>query len=508
MNIPIRTVLLTKLCKFDGEKTAILSVRDFHQIAGRAGRKGFDDRGSVVAQAPEHVIENLRLEAKAAGDPAKRRKLVKKKPPDKGYVHWDRATFERLVSSPPEPLVSRFTVSHGMILEVLSRPRGGCRAMARLVKSCHERPAQKRVIGRTALAMYGSLLEAGVVRIGEYGRPVVDAGLQEDFSLNHALSLYLLHAIDLLDRESETYALDLLTLVESILENPDVVLFRQLDKLKGAKLAELKAAGVEYDERMEELERLEYPKPNRDFVYDTFNAFAKARPWVATENIRPKSIAREMFENFQSFSEYVKEYGLERAEGVLLRYLSDAYKTLVQSVPAKAKTPEVDDVVTYFGAMVRAVDSSLIDEWEGMRGAPAVPSEAAEPAPPGEADVTRSPKEFLVLVRNVAFAVVRAIARRDFAGAIAQLAPGEFDAARLEQAFAPFWDEHRAIRLDPKARSAESYRIASNTDEHWTVEQTIFDDVDANDWGLEFSVDLPLSRAEARAVLRLVQVLR
>src|SRR5262249_36699538 len=333
VNIPIRTVLFTKLCKFDGEKTAILTVRDFQQIAGRAGRKGFDDRGTVVAQAPEHVIENLRLEAKAGSDPAKRRKLVKKKPPDKGYVHWDAKTFDRLVTSPPEPLVSRFRVSHGMLLSVLSRGRGGCRAMARLIRASHERRAQQRLLGRTAIQMFESLKAAGIVEVASDGDLVVNADLQEDFSLNHALSLYLLHAIELLDRESETYALDLLTLVESILENPDLVLMRQLDKLKTEKLAELKAAGVEYDERMAELEKLEYPKPNAGFIYDTFNAFAREHPWIQEDNIRPKSIARDMIEQFLSFAEYIKEYGLERGEGVLLRYLSDVYKTLVQSVP-------------------------------------------------------------------------------------------------------------------------------------------------------------------------------
>ncbi len=221
VNVPIRTVLFTKLCKFDGEKTAILTVRDFQQIAGRAGRRGFDAHGSVVAQAPEHVIENLRLEAKAGSDAAKRRKIVKKRPPEKGYVHWDKTTFDRLVTGTPEPLVSRFTVSHGMLLNVLGRDEGGgCKAMARLVKASHERPPQQRAIGRTALQMFKSLKDVGVIAIDERHRVVVNADLQEDFSLNHALSLYLVETLAELDRESPNYALDLLTQDESILENP------------------------------------------------------------------------------------------------------------------------------------------------------------------------------------------------------------------------------------------------------------------------------------------------
>jgi superfamily II RNA helicase len=506
VNIPIRTVVFTKLCKYDGEKTAILSVRDFQQIAGRAGRKGFDERGSVVVQAPEHVIENLRLEAKAAGDPGKKRKLVKKKPPDKGYVHWDRSVFDRLVGSPPEPLVSRFSVSHGMLLNVLSREHGGCLAIGRLIKASHERTAQKRILGRTAIEMFRSLVDAGVIAVGEDRRVVVNADFQQDFSLNHALSLYLVHALELLDPDAETHALDVLTLVESILENPDLVLLRQLDKLKREKLAELKAQGVEYDDRIEALDKLEFPKPNRDFIYDTFNAFVKEHPWVGANNIRPKSIARDMVEQFLSFNEYVKEYGLERGEGVLLRYLADAYKTLVQSVPDPEKTPEVDDIVTYLGAIVRSVDSSLLDEWERLRGGSAEAVLATVPEPSGEPDVTRNPREFTVLVRNAVFAVVRALARKDYALAESLLAGDAWSRKRLEEALAPFFEQHAALRTDPKARAPENTRVTSTEGGVWRVQQILLDPEDDNDWALDFAIDLERSRTAGRAVLELVAV--
>jgi superfamily II RNA helicase len=507
VNIPIRTVLFTRLCKFDGEKTAILTVRDFQQISGRAGRKGFDEQGSVVAQAPEHVIENLRLEAKAGDDPKKKRKIVKKKPPNKGYVYWDRATFDRLIASPPEPLVSQFQMSHGMLLHVLLRGPGGCKAMARLVRDSHEAKVRKRAIGRTALQMFKSLLGAGIVELSPERGVVVNAELQEDFSLNHALSLYLLETIELLDRTSESYALDLLTLVESILENPELVLFRQLDKIKGEKMAEMKANGVEFDDRIAELEKLEYPKPNREFIYDTFNAFAKRHPWIGEDNIRPKSIARDMFEKFQSFAEYIKEYGLERGEGVLLRYLSDVYKTLVQTVPAPDKTLEVDELVTYFGAIVRAVDSSLLDEWELMRaGGTTDKGVSPEVVVTGESDVTANEKEFTVLVRNVTFAIVRALARRDYPAAAALVEKGEWTAERLEAEFTAFFAEHAALRTDPKARSPDNTRIISKDDGVWRVEQILLDIEEANDWALVFAIDLRRSRDEARPVLDLRRV--
>lgn len=524
VNVPIRTVLFTKLCKFDGEKTAILSVRDFQQISGRAGRKGFDDRGSVVAQAPEHVIENMRLEAKAGSDPAKRRKMVKKKPPEWGYVHWDKSTFDRLVSAMPEALVSRFSLSHGMVVNVLSREEGGgCMGLARLIKASHERVPQKRILGRQALEMVKTLRGAGIIE-WDYDddgarRVVVNADLGEDFSIHHALSLYLLDVLGQREQwcggppeETETYALDVLTFVESILEDPEPILRRQLDKLKGEKVAELKAAGVEYDDRMAELEKLEYPKPNRDLVYDSFNAFARKHPWVKTENIRPKSIAREMVESVMSFTEYVREYGLERVEGLLLRYLSDVYKTLVQTVPAWAKDERVDEIITTFGAVVRQVDSSLLDEWERLRD----PHELFEPAPVreelepvGSTDVTKDEKAFTVLLRNEIFRLVRALSRRDFAEAARIIAPSPElevrEAARLEQALKPFWEAHRTLRVDPEARSPKHTSI-DRGEATWRVRQVLLDSEEDNDWFFEATVDLDRSRDAARAVLNLERI--
>src|SRR6195256_125749 len=286
INVPIRTVLFTRLCKFDGLKTAHLSAREFHQIAGRAGRKGFDDLGFVVVQAPEHVIENIRLSEKAARDG---KKVVKRKPPERNFVNWDLNTFKRLIGAPPEPLVSRFQVTHGMLLNVLSRRGDGCRAMQRLLRDCHEPEAAKPPLRRRAWQLFRSLVARGVVEIvprtDEGARVRVNIDLQDDFSMDQTLSLYLIETLPLLDADSPDYALDVLTLVESILENPDLILRKQLDRIKDRTVAQMKADGVEYEQRMEELEKLEYPKPLRDFVYETFNAFADRHPWVGEENI-------------------------------------------------------------------------------------------------------------------------------------------------------------------------------------------------------------------------------
>jgi superfamily II RNA helicase len=506
VNIPIRTVLFTKLCKFDGEKTAILPVREFLQISGRAGRKGFDDQGYVVVQAPEHVIENLRLEAKASSDPAKRKKIVKKKPPEWGYVHWDKSTFDRLTTNQPEALTSRFQVSHAMVLSVLQR-RGSCLDVFRVVARSHERPPARKILRRTAMSMLRSLVDAGIVS-REGGRLRVAEGLQEDFSLNQTLSLYLVETIGRLDRELPTYALDVLSLVESILENPDFILQRQLDKLKTEKMAEMKAAGLEYEERMAELEKLEYPKPNRDFIYDTFNEFSREHPWVGGENIRPKSIARDMVERFFSFGEYVREYGLERAEGALLRYLSDVYKTLVQTVPEQDKNDELDEIVTYFRAMVRQVDSSLVDEWESMRsgGRPAPRREEEEAKAPGLVDVTADERGFVVLVRNACFAIVRALARRDWEGAAALFGSPDYTLRRVEQEMGPYFAEHSELRTDADARSPTQLKL-DKSEWEWTFAQNLLDADGPTGWAIEGIVDLEGSRVEGRAVLR-VKALR
>ena len=369
VNIPIRTVVFTQLFKFDGEKLGQLSVRDFRQIAGRAGRKGFDERGYVVAQAPEHVIENLKLaQKKQAG-----KKVVKKNPPEKGYVHWDRTTFERLCTRPPEPLESRFQVTHGMLLHLLqaeaqtsARDAAGPQGYARLVllvQRSHGNTGNKRIQLRTAAAVCRRLRAAGLVqhvRGNSYlaSHLKVAEHLQSDFSIHHTLALWLLDTLPRLDPAAGTYALDVLTLVESILENPMPVMWAQLDRAKGEKVAELKAQGMDYAERMEQLEKVEWPKPLREFIYDGFNAFADRHPWVGAEDVRIKSVARELFERGASFDDYVRDYGVQRSEGVLLRYLNEAYKTLLQTVPEGARDETFDDILAFLRATARSADSS------------------------------------------------------------------------------------------------------------------------------------------------------
>lgn len=510
INVPIRTVLLTKLCKFDGQKTVILSARDFHQICGRAGRKGFDDRGWVVAQAPEHVIENLKLAEKSARDG---KKTVKRQPPEKNFINWDKNTFARLIAAPPERLTSRFQVSHGMLLNVLSRKGDGCRAMQKLIRDSHESPKAKKAHRDRAWQLFRSLLDRKIVEFvpktadGAYLR--VNVELQDDFSMDQALSLYLLDTIPLLDPQQPDYALVLLTLVESIVENPDIILRKQLDKIKTRKMAEMKMEGMEYEQRMEELEKLEYPKPNREFIYSTFNAFADRHPWVGQENIRPKSIAREMFESFRSFSDYIRDYELQRAEGVLLRHLNSVFKVLAQTVPDAAKNEQSREMELYLSTMIRQVDSSLLDEWEKMRDPNFQRAATKEVRPPGadeaEADITRDAKAFTAAIRTRIFSFLRGLVIEDYETALANVtSAGDWTPDKLKQTLETYYADHERICLDPNARNARHTHVLPSEDKKtWRVQQILVDPEDHNDWMAEFEVDLEESKKSGEPVLKL-----
>jgi hypothetical protein len=526
INVPIRTVLFTRLCKFDGQKTAHLTAREFHQIAGRAGRKGFDDRGFVVVQAPEHVIENLRLGEKAARDG---RRVVKRRPPEHNYVHWDLNTFKRLMAAPPEPLVSRFQVSHGMLLNVLSRRGDGCGAMRKLIRDCHDPDAARPGHRRRAWQLFRGLVSRGIVEFvpptPDGARLRVNVDLQDDFSMDQTLSLYLLDTIPRLDPDSPSYALDLLTLVESILENPEIILRRQLDRIKDQAVAQMKADGVEYDQRMEELEKLEYPKPLREFVYDTFNAFAAQHPWVGEENIRPKSIAREMFEGYRSFSEYILEYDLERSEGLLLRHLNSVDKVLSQTVPDGLKSDEVVEIEWYFKTMVRDVDASLAEEWERMRDpayaplarASGVDDDVQRRAPTVETpyDITENPRAFTAAIRTRVFAFLKAWSRGEDGAALAALGPAvrtegelhEWTAEQLRVRHDEYVADHQSVRFDPEARNLRhTYVTGREGQSVWRVQQVLVDPEMHNDWVAEFEVDLAASRAAQQPVLALMRI--
>ncbi|MCG8591917.1 MAG: DUF3516 domain-containing protein [Proteobacteria bacterium] len=513
VNVPIRTVLFTRLSKFDGEKVSLLSARAFKQIAGRAGRKGFDERGTVACQAPEHEIENRRLEAKAARG---RRRPPKKKRPPTGFVGWNEKTFERLTHQPPEPLASRFRLDHGLLVAVLQREHAagaGYRAVAELVAHSHESARRKRQLLRDAAVLFRSLRKAGVVELVRDAEGVrgvrVQADLQRDFSLHQTLSLYLVDALSALDPAEPDYASSLVSLVEAILEDPRAILQAQVRRQKDELMAQLKAERVPYEERLARLDEVEWPQPEAEFLLATFAVFAEHHPWVASQNIRPKSIARDMVETYASFDDYVRRQGLARMEGLLLRYLSQVHGTLARSVPDAAKTDEVHGIIAYLRAMLARVDASLVQEWESLVRPGEVPealaSEVDALRSQRERDVLSDPRAFRARVRAELHQLVQALASRDYEVAASCLAPDEAEpwtAERLQEALA----ERPEILFDPRARRSEWTLVKERTARCFDVYQTLLD-ADAEPVGtLAGEIDLRNERDRRGPLLRLLEI--
>jgi superfamily II RNA helicase len=501
INVPIRTVVFTGLSKYDGQKVRLLKAREFHQIAGRAGRAGYDTVGNVIAQAPDHVIENERALAKAGDDPRKRRKVVRKKPPP-GSIGWGEPTFERLIEAEPEPLTSSFRVTHAMLLNVIGRPGDAFTAMRHLLEDNHEdRPSQRRLI-RRAIAIYRALLAAGVVERlpvpDEQGRTVrLTVDLQLDFALNQPLSPFALAAIELLDREDPSYALDVLSVIESTLEDQRQVLSAQQFKARGEAVSAMKAEGIEYDERMALLEDVSHPKPLAELLGAAYAGYRQGHPWVADYELSPKSVARDMYERAMTFVEYVGFYQLARAEGSVLRYLADAYKALRQTVPEEAKTEEVAELTEWLGELVRQVDSSLLDEWEKLTN-PAAESTPDDRAP----DVTANTRAFRVLVRNALFHRVQLAARQAWDELGALDAESGWNADAWADAVDPYFDLHDEIGTGPDARGPRFLIIEQHPD-RWLTRQIFADPAGDHDWGFTAEIDLAASNETGAAAVRI-----
>jgi superfamily II RNA helicase len=504
VNVPIRTVLFTALSKYDGHRVRRLRAREFHQIAGRAGRAGFDTLGYVVAQAPEHVVENEKALAKAGDDPKKRRKVVRKKPPE-GFVSWDQATFEKLIAAEPEPLQSRFQVSHAMLLSVIGRPGNAYQAMKKLLTDNHEeRPARRRHI-HDAIAIYRSLLAGGVVEQltvpdeeGRYARLTVD--LQDDFALNQPLSTFALATFDLLDPDSPSYALDVLSVIEASLDDPRQVLAAQENRARGEAIAEMKAEGIEYEERMELIQDVTYPKPLEELLDTAYEAYRRGHPWVGDHPLRPKSVARDLYEQAMTFTEYISAYELARAEGIVLRYLSGAYKALQQTVPESIKTDDLLDLIEWLGELVRQVDSSLLDEWSQLTNPEDESIDDIEERP---AAVTTNARAFRVLVRNAMFRRVElaALERYDQLG---ELDP-ELGAEGWAAAMDDYYEEHDELLTGPDARGPKLLMITVEP-KLWRVRQVFDDPAGDHDWGISAEVDLAASDEQGAAAVRVLSV--
>ncbi|NKR43702.1 DEAD/DEAH box helicase [Prescottella equi] len=502
INVPIRTVLLTGLTKFDGTRTRQLRAREFHQIAGRAGRAGYDTMGTVVVQAPEHEIENVRALAKAGDDPKKRRKVQRKKAPE-GFVSWGEGTFDKLVAASPEPLVSRFSVSNSMLLNVIARPGNCFQAMRHLLEDNHEpRPAQRRHILK-AIRLYRGLLQAGIVQQldepDEYGRMArLTVDLQRDFALNQPLSPFALASLELLDPESPGYALDVVSVIECTLDDPRQILMAQQHAARGEAVAEMKADGIEYEERMELLEEITWPKPLADILFPAFETYRAGHPWMNEFALSPKSVVRDMVERSMTFAELVSHYGLARSEGLVLRYLADAYRALRQTVPAEARTEELEDLTEWLGELIRQVDSSLLDEWEQLTN-PGAESDDQQVAFGADIPrpITANARAFKVMVRNAMFRRVELASRQRW-DELAALGDG-LDADDWADLLELYFDEYDEIGTGPSARGPLLFQVTVEPT-LWRVRQVLEDPNGDHGWALLGEVNLAESDAAGEVV--------
>ncbi|HSJ20159.1 MAG TPA: DUF3516 domain-containing protein [Nocardioidaceae bacterium] len=510
INVPIRTVVFTGLTKYDGRRQRVLKAREFHQIAGRAGRAGYDTSGAVVVQAPDHVVENHKALQKAGDDPKKQRKVQRKKPPE-GFVTWTEDTFQRLVAAEPEPLQSRMRVTHGMLLNVIAREGNPFEALRHLLRDNHEDSRSQVRLVRRAVALYRTLLAAGVAeRVdppaadGRTVRLVEDLPL--DFALNQPLSTYALATLETLDPESPTYVLDVVSVIEATLEDPRPVLGAQEHRARGEAVAEMKSDGIEYDERMDLLEDVTYPKPLADLLEHTYEVYSRSHPWITESALSPKSVVRDMYERAMTFGEYVAFYGLARSEGIVLRYLGDAYKALRQTVPESMRTDELADLVEWLGETVRQTDSSLLDEWEQLSHPADDPESAvdlveahtrrAEPRP-----ISANERSFRVLVRNAMFRRVELAARHAHEELGELDAEQGLDAEAWREACEAYFKEHETIDIGPDARGPQMLLIEKD-ERTWRVQQIVGDPEGHHDWRILADVDLDASDEAAELVMR------
>ena len=522
INVPIRTVMITALSKYDGTRMRQLSAREFHQVAGRAGRAGYDTYGNVVVMAPEWEIENAVALAKAGDDAAKRKKIVRKKAPT-GVVNWGEGSYERLIAAVPEPLVPQLKLSAAMLINVIGRGGDVFANVRALVFDNHEPRARKYELARRAIAIFRTLVDAGIVEVerepASAPRIRLTVDLQPNFALNQPLSPFALAAIDLLDPEAPPrssadggvgtghYALDVVSVIEATLDDPRAILSQQEYKARGEAVAAMKRDGIEYDERMALLEEVSWPKPLAELLAQSFEVFASSQPWVRDFELSPKSVVRDMFERAMSFAEYVSSYQLARSEGLVLRYLSDAYRAIRQTVPADARTDELMDIIEWLGELVRQVDSSLVDEWSALIDPAAhLPEDDAAVVPPAPPSILTNRRAFTVLVRNELFRRVQLAALQDD-DALVALDPDVGWPEVLDR----YFDEHDEILTGGPARSPRLC-VIDDTDAAasgiWRVEQTIDDPAGDHDWRIRAEVDLAASVDEGSAVVRVTEVLR
>ncbi|PXY80918.1 DUF3516 domain-containing protein [Bifidobacterium indicum] len=507
INVPIHTVLLTGLTKFDGARMRRLRAREFHQIAGRAGRMGFDTQGLVVAEAPEYEIENAKAVAKAGNDP-KKLKRIKKKKPQEGFVTWGEGTFDKLIHASPETLTPHLKITHAMVLNEVAQGGDARARVEDLIEDSRQTLQQKENLQERADEIFQTLTDTEVIETERNPDGGLDyyttVDLPEDFALDQPLSPFLLAALELLDPDDPSYDMDLISMVEATLEDPRQILKAQQRQARDVAIQEMKEEGLEYEDRMERLQEVTYPMPMGDMLAEAFDRYRRDVPWANDYEIHPKSVLRDMVETASDFNGYISRYGISRSEGTLLRYLSDAYRALDRTVPEEYLDERLEDIVSWLGLIVRSVDSSLVDEWEAAGRTDSDQGSGLDAAPPSQADqVVGDRRGLTVLVRNAMFQRVELVAY-DRPERLAELdSDWGYGLRAWQDTLDDLYDAHDEIRTDAQARSTDYFSIdqqGESRNHTWKVRQ-IFDDVEGDhDWGIAGIVDLDATQESGHVV--------
>ncbi|MDF7664931.1 DEAD/DEAH box helicase [Bifidobacterium sp. ESL0745] len=509
INVPIHSVVLTQLTKFDGFKMRKLRAREFHQIAGRAGRMGFDTEGLVVAEAPEFEIENARAIAKANGDPKKLKKIKRKKPQE-GFVTWNEGTFDKLIEAAPETLVPHMKISHSMVLNEVAQGGDARARIDKLIDDSSQTPEQKEHLHERADEIFQTMFDSSFIEAEDNGRGGKDYFLAVDvpdnFALDQPLSPFLLAALELLDPQSDTYALDVISMVEATLEDPKQVLKAQQRQARDKAMAEMKADGIDYDERIDKLQEVTWPKPLEEMLDAAFDEYRHDVPWANDYELSPKSVVRDMVETASDFTGYIARYNIARSEGTLLRYLSDAYRSLARTVPVEKRNDELEDIISWLRVVVRSVDSSLVDEWENAGSDSAADAEGAAltaAAPSGKPAVVEDRRGLIVLIRNAMFRRIQLMDqdRPEELGALDK--DWSYGVHEWEDALDDYYDEHEYVGIDQKARSGDLFILDDRNEakEHtWKVRQIIDDSDGDHDWAITGTVDLDATQESGEVV--------
>lgn len=507
INVPIHSVVLTALTKFDGTKMRKLRAREFHQIAGRAGRMGFDTEGLVIAEAPEFEIENAKALAKAGNDPKKLKKIKRKKAPE-GFVTWNENTFDKLIDAAPETLVPHMKITHSMVLNEVEQGGDARYRIDRLIDDSAQTPEQKERLHARADEIFQTLFDTNVIETEDRDDGGKDyfmtVDMPDDFALDQPLSPFLLAALELLDPESDTYALDVISMVEATLEDPKQVLRAQERQARDAAMIRMKEDGLDYDERMDRLQEITYPKPLEDMLQAAFDEYRHDVPWANDYWLSPKSVVRDMVETASDFTGYIARYNIARSEGTLLRYLSDAYRALARTVPQEKRDEQLDDIIFWLRVVVRSIDSSLVDEWEHAGTDTDVSEAAANLAAPGAKQaVVEDRRGLTVLVRNAMFRRVQLmdLDKPDELGALDK--DWGYGVHEWEDTLDDYYDEHEYVNIDTKARSGELFILdesKENSEHAWKVRQIIDDSDGDHDWAITGTVDLDATQSSGEVV--------